>query len=67
MLKRFDDNVMSANRDIIIFFTIYSQSAPIQKPDSGPMVYKTYIFINSNLTNLTNLIKSYKFYKSYKL
>ena len=46
--KKFDDDVMSANCDAIVFFPIYSQLAAIRKLDSGCMVYKTYIFINSN-------------------
>ena len=50
---------MSANCDIIIFFLIYGQFAAIRKPDTGRMVYKTYIFINSNfyLTNPENRTK----------
>ena len=47
--KKFDYVVISTNRDIIFFFPIYGQFAAIQKLDSGRMVYKTYIFINSNL------------------
>ena len=31
------------------FFLIYCQFGAIRKPDSGSMVFKTYIFINSNL------------------
>ena len=48
-LKKIDDDVMLTNCDIIIFFPIYGKFAAIRKPDSGRMVYKTYIFINSNL------------------
>ena len=41
---------MSVNFDeIMFFFLIYGQFAAIPKPDSGPMVYKTYIFIYNNL------------------
>ena len=40
---------MSANWDVIVFFPIYGQFAAIQKQDSWCKVYKTYIFINSNL------------------
>ena len=46
---------MLANWDII--FPIYGQFAAIRKPDSGRMVYKTYIFINNNVI-------SYKTWKS---
>ena len=47
--KKYDDDVMSSNCDVIVFFPIYGKFAAIPKPDSGRMVYKTYIFINSNL------------------
>ena len=40
---------MSMNRDVIVIFSIYGQFAAIRKPYSGCIVYKTYIFINSNL------------------
>ena len=38
------------------FFLVYGQSAAIRKPDSGRMIYKTYIFINNDLL----------FYKNWK-
>ena len=47
--KKFGVNVMSGNCDVVVFFPIYDQFAGIRKPDSERMVYKTYIFINSNL------------------
>ena len=47
--KIFDDDVMSANFDVTVFFPNDGQFAAIQKPHSGGMVYKNYIFINSNL------------------
>ena len=40
---------MSANCDIIVAFTIYGQFGAMWKPDSGRIVFKTYISINSNL------------------
>ena len=40
---------MSENIDIIDIFPIYGQFGAIQKPASGCIVCKTYIFINSNL------------------
>ena len=62
--KKIDD-VMSANCDVIAIFPIYGQFGAIRKPDSGPIVCKTYIFINSNLfilqklkTELKNLLHS---------
>ena len=47
--KKLNDDVMSKNSDVIVFFPIYDKSAATRKPDSGRMVYKTYILINSNL------------------
>ena len=48
---------MSANCDVPVIFQIYGQFAAFQKPDSGSMVYKTYIFIKSNLTETENRTK----------
>ena len=45
--KKIDDSVMSTNCDVIIIFPIYDQFGAIQKPDSRPMVCKTYIFIKT--------------------
>ena len=53
ILKKFDDDVTSANYDIIVIFPIFGQYRAIQKPDSGHTVCKTYILINSNLKNIT--------------
>ena len=44
--KKIDDDVISANSDVIVYFSIYGQFAAIRKADSGRMVYKTF-FINS--------------------
>ena len=46
--KIFGDDVMSENRDVIAIFLIFGQFGAIRKPDSGCIVCKTYIFINSN-------------------
>ena len=48
-LKKFDDDAMSVNRDLILIFPIYGKFGAIRKPDSGHMVCTTYIFINSSL------------------
>ena len=40
---------MSENCDAISIFPIYGQFGAIWKPDSGCIVCKTYISINSNL------------------
>ena len=47
-LKKIDDDVMSANCDVIVAFPIYGQFGSIRKPDFG---CKTYIFINNNLSS----------------
>ena len=46
--KKIVDNVMSTNRDNIVIFPIYDQSGAILNPDSGRIVCKTSISINSN-------------------
>ena len=45
---------MSANCNVIINFPIYGQYGTIWKPDSGNIVYKIYIFIESNLLSYKN-------------
>ena len=57
--KIFGDDVMSENCDVIAIFLICSQFGAIPKPDSGRIVCKTYIFINSNfyLTKTENRTK----------
>ena len=45
---------MSENCDVIVFFPIYGSFGAIWKPDSGYMVCKTYVFINSNLLSHKN-------------
>ena len=52
--KQFDDDIMSKNCDIIAIFLIYGQFGEIGKPDSGCIVCKTYIFIDSNLLSYKN-------------
>ena len=47
--KKIDDEVMSANWDVIVIFPIHSQFGAIRKPDSGRIACKTYIFIRNNL------------------
>ena len=41
--KRFGDDGMSPNCDVIVIFQIYGQFEAIRKPDSRRMVCKTYI------------------------
>ena len=52
--KKTEDDAMSANCDVTVIFPIYGQFGAIQKPDSGHIVCKTYIFINSNLLSYKN-------------
>ena len=44
--KKFEDDIMSANCDVIVIYPFYGQFGAIQKPDSGHIVCKTYIFSN---------------------
>ena len=53
-LSKNDDDVMSANCDVIVIFPIFGQFGAIRKPDSERIVCKTYIFINSNLLSYRN-------------
>ena len=53
-LKKFEDNVMSTNCDVIVISPIYGQFGAIPKPDSRRIVCKTYIFINCNLLSYKN-------------
>ena len=52
--KKFDDDVMWENCNVIAIFPIYGQFGEIWKPDYGRIVCKTYIFINSNLLYYKN-------------
>ena len=47
--KNIDDAIMLADCHGVVVFPIYGQFGAIQKPDSGPIVCKIYIFIKSNL------------------
>ena len=47
--KNIDDDVMPTYCDVIAILLIYGQFGAIRKPDSGCIVCKTYVFINSNL------------------
>ena len=53
--KKFDDDAMLANCDVIVIFLNYGHFGAFQKPDSGRTVCKTYIFINSNLLSYKSL------------
>ena len=42
--KKLNDDAMSTNCDVIVFFPIYGQLIAIRKPDSERMVYKNFHF-----------------------
>ena len=52
--KKFGDDIMSANYDVIIIFPNYGQFEAIRKPNTGRIVCKIYIFIKSNLLSYEN-------------
>ena len=52
--KKIDDDVMTEKCDIIAIFPIYVQFGAIRKPDSGRIICKTFIFINTNLLSYKN-------------
>ena len=62
--KMFDHNVMSKNCDVIATFPIYGRFGAIRKTDSGGIVCKTYIFINSNLLSCKNWKQNLKSFNS---
>ena len=45
---------MSENFDVIVIFPIFGQFGAIRKPDSGRIVWKTYILIKSKLLSSEN-------------
>ena len=47
--KKIDDDVISVNCEVIVFFSIYGNFGAIRKPDFGRMVCRIYIFIDSDL------------------
>ena len=54
-VKKFDDDVMSKNCDVVTIFPIYGQFGTIWRLDFGRIVCKTYIFIKSNFLSYRNL------------
>ena len=52
--KKIDVDFMSETCDVNIIFPIYGHFGAIRKPDSGRIVCKTYIFINSKLLSYKN-------------
>ena len=56
MSKKFDDDVMSENFDVIAIFPIHGQFGAILKPDSGQIVCKIYfsLIVTFYLTKTEN-------------
>ena len=52
--KKFYFDIMSSKFDFIVIFSIYGQFGAIPKPDSGRIICKSYIFINSNFLSYKN-------------
>ena len=52
--KKFDDDVMSENCDVIVIFRIFGQFGAVRRPDSGHRVCKSYVFSNRNLLPYKN-------------
>ena len=55
--KNIEDDVISANCDVIVIFLINDRFGAIRKTDSGRLVCKTYVFFRSNLFILQKLKK----------
>ena len=52
--KKFDDDIMSENCDVIIIFPIYGQFEVIRKLGSRHIICKGYVFIDNNLSSYKN-------------
>ena len=57
-VKKIDADVMSTNCNVIVICPTYGQFEAIRNLDSGRIVCKTYIFINSNLLSYKNCKQS---------
>ena len=53
-LKKFGEDVMSENSDVIVIFRIFGQFGAVPRPHSGHRVCKSYVFSNSNLLPYKN-------------
>ena len=52
--KKFDDNVMSENCDVIVIFRIFGNFGAVWRLDSGHRVCRSYVLCNSNLLSYKN-------------
>ena len=57
-VKKFDDEVMSGNCEVISIFLIYGTFGTIRKTNSGRMICKFYIFYKCYLTKTENRTKN---------
>ena len=64
MPKKINDDVMWENNEVIAIFPICGQFEEIWKPDSGRIVCKTYILINSNLLFYKNWKQNQKIFNT---
>ena len=62
--KKFDDDVMSENRDVIVIFQIFGQFGAVWRPDSGHRVCRSYVFSNTNLLSYKNWKQNWKISKT---
>ena len=53
--KKFDNDVISENCDVICIFRNFGHFGAVRKPDSGHRVCKSYVFSNSNFSLLQKL------------
>ena len=54
MSKKFNDDVISENCDVIVIFRIFGQFGADRRPSSGHRVCEIYVFLNSNLLSCKN-------------
>ena len=52
--KKFGDDVISTNCEVIVIFPIFGQFGAIRKSGSQCIVCETYIFISSNVLSYKN-------------
>ena len=59
--KNFDNDAISAYCYVIVILPLYGQFGAIRMPDFGRIVYKTHIFINSNIFSYKTENRTKKF------
>ena len=53
-VKKIEDDIMSANGEILVIFAIYGQFRAIRKSNSRRMVHNSYNFISIKLLSYKN-------------